>query len=110
MNIQMLSEAEMLSRFGDSYLGYCIPKVEGNTAGVWILKDLTGSLLIFVTTHELYHYNDADFNNESVLVREIRANIAGFKAAPLALFTGAWYWLTHGARWLTYLKRILGGY
>jgi hypothetical protein len=68
-DIRYLPGKDMFPRFGVCF---------GNGT-IWINEDLPESAQAFVLAHELYHSGDVSSN---WLKRELRANLAGFWAAP----------------------------
>lgn len=86
----------------DPYLGYANPML--NT--VWVRNDLPQRVMRFVLAHELYHLRDKEMN---VLLREIKANWAGFKAYPLGALWCVWLTITDAERWRLYWRRYKEG-
>lgn len=91
----------MKQETGEDYFGYADPM----TGLVLIRSDLPADVITSVTAHEVYHIEDIDFG--SIYTRELRANIAGFKASPKGWFHGIFLSLTPSRIWL-YVRRIFG--
>ena len=99
-----ISKEEMVTKFGEDYFGYSIPNV-----GVWVREDLPDSVKTSVTAHEMYHYNDTTFYQSSAFMRELKANIAGFKSTPIGFFYGILLSLSP-SRISLYICRIVKGF
>lgn len=84
MNISFmhLTAQTMLEFHGRPYFGYTV--ITGNSATIWIRKDLPPRVYRSVLAHEMKHANDRDF--KSLWKREARGWWAGFKASPIGFF------------------------
>ena len=104
-SITFVTPEEMKKETGDNYFGYSVP----STGLVLILNNLPDAVTQSVIAHEMYHVNDKDFYTSSVFMRELRANVAGFKASPKGFFYGIFLSLTPSRIWL-YVRRAFGGF
>lgn len=96
-----LTKSEMRQRFGEPFFG--LANVEEGIA--WVRIDLPSWIKKSVTAHELQHLSDADrWHHMSVLHREFRGWVAGFKAHPIGFLGGIIWSLTPARIWL-YIRR-----
>lgn len=104
-SITLVSPEEMKKQTGEDYFGYSVP----SNGLVLIRNNLPDSVTKSVIAHEMYHTNDKNFYTSSVFMRELRANIAGFKATPVGWFRGILLSLTPSRIWL-YIRRAFGSF
>lgn len=97
-----VTKTEMLQYHREPYFGYTL--VSGQSAIIWIRKDLPKAVYLSVLAHERCHALDADFS--SLFKREARAWWAALKETPLGFFYSILLSLSP-ARLHLYWRRLL---
>lgn len=97
-----VSKAEMVRANGYPYFGFSLPSARI----IYICSDLPPRVYASVLAHEMYHANDRGFTTSSVLWREARANLVGFRADWRGFLQGIWLSITDRERLVLYWKRV----